>query len=364
MYLSRDYLRGLGVLRQREGAYASSYVDRFLLTDMGTVAGRFTRGASLSLDKAQREIRGDRQARYSVAGGPPTTGDFTDVSNLGFASTYIESFGGTKDGDAQFFDALNQFGDRHYLPGLGLLLTRESNQLQFGSRQQTSGRSVPAKRRGQQSGKPAPGIMGGGSNQPGTPELLEDIPRWQRDVEECFAEGFATCYEGNLDLLGDLQAILEGSDFAECMLDCLPAGAGGDVALYVLCLLLCLGAKEWEDVVYEEMLWELLTTLVGVVAWDCVCEYLMMCLMASPSDWVAVEAGQCCYDVYIAGMYNGEEIKEEEKFNAFLDCIEEIGCPLPEPIPYGRPRPTALSSHLPAIVMSKALRLDRPEVIT
>jgi hypothetical protein len=79
------------------------------------------------LDKAQREIRGDREARYSVAGGPPTTGDFTDVSNLGFASTYIESFGGTKSGDAQFFDALNQVGGRHYLPGLGRYVTPRGN---------------------------------------------------------------------------------------------------------------------------------------------------------------------------------------------------------------------------------------------
>ena len=124
--LMHDYLRQPAGTRDRK-ASDGGYVDYFLLTDGGTVSGRFTRGASLSLDKAQREIAGDRQARYSVAGGPPTTGDFTDVSNLGYASTYIESFGGTKTGDSQFFDALNQFGDRHYLPGLGRALSRRRN---------------------------------------------------------------------------------------------------------------------------------------------------------------------------------------------------------------------------------------------
>jgi hypothetical protein len=127
LYLTYDYLRHTGGTRQRKGEVDKSYTDYFLLTDMGSVSGRFTRGASLSLDKAQREIAGDRQTRYSVAGGPPTTGDFTDVSNLGFASTYIESFGGTKEGGAQFFDALNQIGSRHYLPGLGRFLNRWDN---------------------------------------------------------------------------------------------------------------------------------------------------------------------------------------------------------------------------------------------
>ena len=124
--LTHDYLRQPAGTRDRK-ATNGGYVDYFLLSDMGTISGRFTRGSSLSLEKAQREIAGDRQARYSVAGGPPTTGDFTDVSNLGFASTYIESFGGTKSGDAQFFDALNQMGDRHYLPGLGRYIAPRGN---------------------------------------------------------------------------------------------------------------------------------------------------------------------------------------------------------------------------------------------
>jgi hypothetical protein len=129
--LTHDYLRQPAGTRDRK-ATNGGYVDYFLLSDMGTISGRFTRGASVSLDKAQREIAGDRQARYSVAGGPPTTGDFTDVSNLGFASTYIESFGGTKSGDAQFFDALNQFGERHLLVGIDRWLTLRGNNMQAG----------------------------------------------------------------------------------------------------------------------------------------------------------------------------------------------------------------------------------------
>jgi hypothetical protein len=119
-----------------------SYTDYFLLTDMGTISGRFTRGSSLSLEKAQREIAGDRQARYSVAGGPPTTGDFTDVSNFGFASTYIESFGGTKEGDSQFFDALNQIGDRHLLVGIDRWLSLRGNNTQAGGMGSVGGPSA------------------------------------------------------------------------------------------------------------------------------------------------------------------------------------------------------------------------------
>jgi hypothetical protein len=131
VHLTHDYLRQPAGTRDRK-ATNGGYTDYFLLTDGGTVSGQFTRGSSLSLDKAQREIAGNRQARYSVAGGPPTTGDFTDVSNFGFASTYIESFGGTKTGDAQFFDALNQFGDRHLLVGIDRWLTLRGNNTQAG----------------------------------------------------------------------------------------------------------------------------------------------------------------------------------------------------------------------------------------
>ena len=166
LYLTYDYLRHAAGTRQRKGQVDKSYTDYFVLSDMGTISGRFTRGSSVSLQKAQREIRGDRQARYSVAGGPPTTGDFTDVSNLGFGSTYIESFGGTKSGDAQFFDALNQVGSRHYLPGLGVYLNRRGNHPQ----RPGSGGELGGVPKGEDDGALAPG--GGGEG--------EGSERWRR----------------------------------------------------------------------------------------------------------------------------------------------------------------------------------------
>jgi len=125
-YITRDYLRNLSGVRQRESADGQNFVDRHLFEDSGSISARTDRASTTSIARTMRLLSGERLPDAVLSSGV-TAENWSNLSHLASADSMVESFGGGTIDETKGFDGLQQVGDRHYLSGVGRFISPKGN---------------------------------------------------------------------------------------------------------------------------------------------------------------------------------------------------------------------------------------------